>query len=86
MHLTQPPHSVAADYRSHILNYEAAGAAFHSQAHVIPIHPLPGYAYLTAAAIEPHLIVDDDVHHAPTRVIALENSRSGLVQATELQA
>ncbi|TPX47112.1 threonine---tRNA ligase [Synchytrium endobioticum] len=77
VHLTQPPHTIAADYRSHILNYEAGGAAFYSQAQIIPIHPLPGCSYLTAAAIEPHLIVDDDVHYAPTRLIELENTLGG---------
>ncbi|TPX30904.1 threonine---tRNA ligase [Synchytrium microbalum] len=82
-HLLQPPHTIIADSRSHILNYEAAGTALHSQAQVTPVSPLPGFNYLTAAAIQPHLVVDDDVHHAPTRVIELENTLGGEVMPLE---
>jgi threonine aldolase len=35
--------------------------------------------YLTAKEIEIELVVEDDVHYAPTKVISLENSLSGVI-------
>lgn len=35
--------------------------------------------YLTAKEIEAELVVEDDVHYAPTKVISLENTLSGII-------
>ncbi|KAJ3026912.1 UNVERIFIED_CONTAM: Threonine aldolase [Siphonaria sp. JEL0065] len=78
--LTSPPHSVITDSRAHIYCYEASGVAHHSQALVIPVSPATGKNHLTADIIARHMIVDDDVHHAPTRVICLENTLGGEVR------
>jgi threonine aldolase len=76
-HLTQPPHSVLCDARAHIHLYECGGIAFHSQAATVTVRPSNG-RYLTAEEIEAS-IVDEDQHHAPTRVIALENTLNGMI-------
>ncbi|KAI8849731.1 pyridoxal phosphate-dependent transferase [Chytridium lagenaria] len=73
-HLTSPPHSVLCDVSAHIYVYEAGGIAFHSQATVIPVHPKPGFRHLTADAVNENLILTDDVHYAPTKLVCLENT------------
>ncbi|KAJ3136967.1 Threonine aldolase [Physocladia obscura] len=75
--LHSPPYSIVADARSHIYCYEASGVAHHSQALIIPVSPENGVSHLTADAIAKHFIIDDDVHHAPTKVICLENTLAG---------
>ncbi|KAJ3260040.1 Threonine aldolase [Chytriomyces hyalinus] len=75
--LVAPPYSILADARSHIFNYEASGVAHHSQALIIPVPPAPGFSHLTVEEIEKRMIIDDDIHHAPTRVICLENTLGG---------
>ncbi|RIA85283.1 pyridoxal phosphate-dependent transferase [Glomus cerebriforme] len=77
-HLSTPPHSVLCDFRSHICNYEAGGIAYHSQASVTPLKP-SNKLFLTCSEIESELIVTDDIHYAPTRVISLENTLNGLL-------
>ncbi|KAG9314643.1 pyridoxal phosphate-dependent transferase [Chiua virens] len=77
-HLQQPPHSVITDARAHIYRMEAGGAAFHSQANSIPIFPENGH-HLTWQDIEPRIVSGTDVHVAPTRVIALENTLNGTI-------
>jgi len=77
-HLQQPPHSVITDARAHIYRMEAGGVAFHSQANSIPIFPENGH-HLTWEDIEPRIISGTDVHVAPTRVIALENTLNGTI-------
>ncbi|KIJ45607.1 hypothetical protein M422DRAFT_75043 [Sphaerobolus stellatus SS14] len=77
-HLTQPPHSLLCDVRAHIHCYEAGGAAYHSQAAVTAVMPSNGH-HLTAEDVKKHLVVIDDVHFAPTRVIALENTLNGCI-------
>ncbi|KAF8499463.1 pyridoxal phosphate-dependent transferase [Gautieria morchelliformis] len=94
-HLTQPPHSVLCDIRSHINrqvklqskcmlclmvspSYEAGGAAYHSQAAVTAVIPSNGH-HLTLLDVEKHVITGSDVHFAPTRVIALENTILGCI-------
>ncbi|ETS87325.1 hypothetical protein PFICI_01153 [Pestalotiopsis fici W106-1] len=76
--LTQPPHSVLCDHRSHIIKYEAGGVASLSGAMVSPIVPANGL-YLTLEDVEQHAVLDDDVHSCPTRVISLENTLGGVV-------
>ncbi|KAJ3200754.1 Threonine aldolase, partial [Entophlyctis luteolus] len=77
--LTCPPYSVIVDARSHIFNYEASAAAHHSQALLIPVSPDDGIRHLTVEAIARKAIVTDDVHHAPTKVICIENTLGGEV-------
>ncbi|CDS10365.1 hypothetical protein LRAMOSA03041 [Lichtheimia ramosa] len=76
-HLSHPPHSVVCDARSHVFLWEAGGIAFHSRASVSPVICENGI-HVTAEEIEGNLI-DADIHTAPTRVVSLENTLSGLV-------
>lgn len=79
-HLKQPPYSVICDKRAHVNTYEGGGISFHCGAAVITTLPKPGFDYLTADVIEKELILDDDVHHAPTKLICLENTVRFLVR------
>lgn len=77
-HLTYPPHSVLCDVRSHIGNHEAGGISTLSGAHLITVHSANKH-HLTLEDIESHVILSDDVHVCPTRIISLENTLNGLV-------
>ncbi|KAF3924932.1 hypothetical protein ABW21_db0208635 [Orbilia brochopaga] len=77
-HLSQPPHSVVLDRRSHIFNYEAGGAAVLSQAQMLPVKPTNG-VYLRLDEVREAVIDSDDIHYAPTRLICLENSLNGAI-------
>ncbi|KAG5460678.1 MAG: pyridoxal phosphate-dependent transferase [Olpidium bornovanus] len=79
-HLTQPPHSVLCDQRAHVYRHEAGGISYHSQASVTAVSPRNG-RYLTAEDVADNLL-DDDVHHAPTRVVSLENTLNGTVSGS----
>lgn len=70
------------DIRSHVFNYEAGGISFHSQAAVYPIMP-SNNKYLTAEDVASRLVLDIDVHYAPTRVISLENTLNGTIMPIE---
>ncbi|KAI1375502.1 pyridoxal phosphate-dependent transferase [Hypoxylon crocopeplum] len=76
--LTQPPHGVLTDHRSHIIKYEAGGVASLSGAMVTAIVPSYG-AYLTLEDVQSRAVLGDDVHSCPTRVISLENSLNGMI-------
>ncbi|KAL1924320.1 uncharacterized protein VTP21DRAFT_7355 [Calcarisporiella thermophila] len=80
-HLHQPPHSVLCDRRSHVFNYEAGGMSSHSQAIALPVQPSGNF--LTAKEVEENLILGDDFHVAPTRVVCLENTLNGMVHPFE---
>lgn len=77
-HLIQPPHSVLADARSHIIRYEAGGVSSLSGAMVIPVRPTTK-SYLTLEDIKQHVIISDDIHACPTKVISLENTLNGTI-------
>ncbi|EWC46344.1 hypothetical protein DRE_04515 [Drechslerella stenobrocha 248] len=77
-HLTQPPHSIVLDSRSHIFNYEAGGAAVLSQAQMLPVTPANG-VHLTLEEVRANLVDSDDIHYAPTRLVCLENSLDGAI-------
>ncbi|CAE7065107.1 unnamed protein product [Rhizoctonia solani] len=64
VHLTQPPHS--------------GGIATLSQAMVQPIWPSKG-PNLTLEDVKKGAVLWDDIHYAPTRVIALENTYGGTI-------
>jgi threonine aldolase len=77
-HLTQPPYSVLCDYRAHILEWEAGGVASLCGALVKGVVPKNG-VYLTLEDIEKNVVLSDDVHACPTRVISLENTLGGTI-------
>jgi threonine aldolase len=77
-HLTQPPHSILCDHRSHILNWEAGGVASLCGALVRGVVP-SNKVYLTLEDIKKNVILSDDVHECPTRVISLENTLAGTI-------
>lgn len=81
-HLTHPPHSVLCDARSHIANHEAGGISTLSGAHLITVHPKNGH-HLTLEDIEQNVIISDDVHMCPTKVITLENTLYGMIVPLE---
>ncbi|KIY51395.1 hypothetical protein FISHEDRAFT_64372 [Fistulina hepatica ATCC 64428] len=77
-HLQQPPHSVLCDSRAHIYKYEAGGCAFHSGAQIIPVKASNSH-HLTLTDIQKNLVLGDDIHTSPTRVIELENTLNGMI-------
>lgn len=76
--LTQPPYSILCDYRAHIYTCEAAGLAVLSQAIVTPVRPA-NKVYLTLEDVQAQAILSDDIHVAPTKLIALENTLGGTI-------
>ncbi|KAI2609734.1 threonine aldolase [Hypoxylon fragiforme] len=76
--LTQPPHGVLADHRAHIIRYESGGVASLSGAMTTTVIPSNGF-YLTLEDIKSLVVLSDDDHSCPTRVISLENSLDGLI-------
>lgn len=77
-HLTQPPYAVLCDHRSHIICYEAGGVSAWTGATVQTVIPQNGI-HLTLEDIQKHAVLDDDIHHCPTKLISLENTLNGLV-------
>ncbi|KAI4088807.1 MAG: hypothetical protein L6R37_008151 [Teloschistes peruensis] len=77
-HLTQPPHSVLADSRSHIYQWEAGGIASLSGAFPIQVVPANGH-HITLEDVKKHAVLDDNVHHCPTTLISLENTLNGTI-------
>ncbi|KNZ58756.1 threonine aldolase [Puccinia sorghi] len=71
-------HSVLCDSRAHIHNYEAGGIAFHSQATTIPVKPKNDHT-LTLEDVQESIVLCDDIHFAPTKLVCLENTIRGLV-------
>lgn len=80
--LTQPPHGVVCDHRSHIVKYEAGGVSALTGAMIKTVVPKNGI-YLTLEDIKANVYLDDDVHTCPTRVISLENTLNGMVMPLE---
>ncbi|KAI6778950.1 uncharacterized protein J7T54_002592 [Emericellopsis cladophorae] len=76
--LTQPPHGVLCDHRSHIVLYEAGGLSFLTGAMPTPLVPKNGI-HLTLEDIKPQVVLGDDIHTCPTRVISLENTLNGMI-------
>ncbi|KAJ5032898.1 uncharacterized protein L3040_009489 [Drepanopeziza brunnea f. sp. 'multigermtubi'] len=81
-HLLQPPHSILCDYRAHILEWEAGGAASLSQALVKGVVPQNG-VYLTLEDIQKNVVIGDEIHGCPTKVISLENTLGGTIMPLE---
>ncbi|KLT38319.1 hypothetical protein CC85DRAFT_253212 [Cutaneotrichosporon oleaginosum] len=76
-HLVQPPHAVLVDARAHVHQYEAGGIALFSQATTHTVSPRG--EHMTAEEVEGALQLGSDVHRAPTRLVCLENTLSGIV-------
>ncbi|KAI3392317.1 hypothetical protein diail_5868 [Diaporthe ilicicola] len=77
-----PPYAILTDAQSHIVHWEAGGAAFINGAMVQGIRPLNG-RYLTVKDAEKHAVLDYDVHKTPTRVVSIENTNLGTVVPLE---
>jgi threonine aldolase len=75
-HLTQPPHSVLCDARSHVHRFEAGGIAYHSQATTLSVTASNGH-HMTLEDVLSSVILGDDIHMAPTKVAALCVPRLG---------
>ncbi|KAI8909152.1 pyridoxal phosphate-dependent transferase [Gorgonomyces haynaldii] len=80
-HLQQPPYSVVIDHRAHVDQYEGCSIAFHTGARTISVKPKG--RFLTGSEVEQALVLDDDVHHAPTKLVCLENTLGGAVMPLE---
>ncbi|KAI0449368.1 pyridoxal phosphate-dependent transferase [Xylaria acuta] len=80
--LTQPPHAVLCDHRSHIVTSEAGGVALLTSAMVNPVIPRNGL-YLTLADVEENFRPEGRIVACPTRVISLENTLHGVVTPLE---
>ncbi|MCJ1306800.1 hypothetical protein MMC25_000443 [Agyrium rufum] len=81
-HLMQPPHSVLTDHRSHIIEWEAGGVASLCGALVTGIIPENGH-HVTLKDIKRKVVLTDDIHAAPTKVISLENTLGGEILPLE---
>ncbi|KAK8865847.1 hypothetical protein IAR55_000995 [Kwoniella newhampshirensis] len=77
-HMKQPPHSIITDWRAHVHKMEAGGIAMFSQATTHQLVPANGI-HLTVEDIEPALQLGDNIHIAPTKLICLENTLSGMI-------
>ncbi|KAF7585736.1 hypothetical protein BBP40_010176 [Aspergillus hancockii] len=77
-HLVQPPYSVLCDRQSHIICHEAGGVSSLTGATVQTVDPRNG-KYLTLEDIQKYAVLDDDIHHCPTKLISLENTLGGAV-------
>lgn len=75
--LSQPPYAILCDARAHILHWEAGGIA--SGGAMVQSVPPSNGEFLTLEDIQRKVVLSDDVHKCPTKVIALENTISGLI-------
>ncbi|KAL8896395.1 MAG: hypothetical protein Q9207_007726, partial [Kuettlingeria erythrocarpa] len=83
-HMTQPPHSLLCDARSHIAGWEAGGCSSLTGAFPILVAPANGH-HLTLADVKAHAVLpcpDSEtlhIHRAPTTLICLENTLNGSI-------
>lgn len=84
-HLTQPPYSVICDHRAHVFRYEAGATSYHTGATVYPVIPnyAKGETFMTAKEIEKNLILGEDIHESPTKLICIENTLNGTIMPIE---
>ena len=75
-HIKTVPASVICDKNGHVYKYEAGGIGYHTGAQVIPIKPKK---HLNLLDIKNEIILDEDIHLCPTKLICLENSLNGTV-------
>ncbi|KAI6251343.1 Aldolase vrtJ [Erysiphe necator] len=77
-HLQQPPYAVLCDHRGHIFEWEAGGVASLCGALIKTIVPSNG-EFLTLEDIEKNVVLGDEIHSTPTRLISLENTLGGII-------
>ncbi|GAA5843453.1 hypothetical protein JCM11251_001413 [Rhodosporidiobolus azoricus] len=77
-HLSAPPCSVVTDSRAHVHRSEAGGIAFHSGATTYTVQAANGH-HMTTEEVLQEVCVGDDVHGAPTGLVCVENTLSGMV-------
>lgn len=77
-HLTQPPHAVLCDARSHVVHWEAGGIASLCGAMVQKVKPR-NREFLALEDVQKHAVLSDDVQLCLTTVISLENTIARLV-------
>jgi threonine aldolase len=73
---------VLCDHRAHILEWEAGGVASLCGALVKGVVPSNG-VYLTLEDIKKHVVLGDEIHSCPTKIIALENTLGGTIMPLE---
>ena len=78
----QTPYSILCDSRSHILTAEAGGVAVLCGALTTGIVPSNG-VYLTVEDVKKHVVISNNVHSCPTKIISLENTLSGTIMPLE---
>jgi len=61
-----------------VVSYEAGGTALHSGATTIPVVPANDH-HITLADVKRKIIISDDIHFAPTRIVQLENTLNGTI-------
>ncbi|KAL2860936.1 threonine aldolase GLY1 [Aspergillus lucknowensis] len=81
-HLVEPPYSVVCDHRSHVICYEAGGVSAWTGATVIPIVP-KNNIHLTLEDIQKKVVISDNIHTCPTKLISLENTLDGMIMPLE---
>lgn len=81
-HLQGPPHSVVADHRAHIIEWEAGGVASLCGALCKGAIPSNG-KYLTLEDVQNAVDLREDVHGCPTKLISLENTLGGVIYPIE---
>jgi threonine aldolase len=74
-----PLHSFLCHTISHVNKYECGASAFLARAHLIPVQPKSQRFLDWESDIKPACL-DSDIHHAPTTLVALENTMNGMVQ------
>ncbi|KAL8761361.1 MAG: hypothetical protein Q9184_002526 [Pyrenodesmia sp. 2 TL-2023] len=85
-HMTQPPHSLLCDARSHIAGWEAGGCSSLTGAFPILVQPQNGH-HLTLSDVKAHASLPSsfkgsdiiNIHRAPTTLICLENTLNGSI-------
>ncbi|GAA6016234.1 hypothetical protein JCM10207_000439 [Rhodosporidiobolus poonsookiae] len=78
-HLSSPPYSVVTDARAHVHLSEAGGIAFHSGATTFPVFPDNGHHLTVEEVLGACVPEDGDVHGAPTKLVCVENTLSGMI-------
>ncbi|GAB7364954.1 hypothetical protein MBLNU230_g5739t1 [Neophaeotheca triangularis] len=77
--LHAPPHSIVADHRSHIFEWEAGGVATLSGAMTREVVPKNG-RYVTLEDVQQKCdLRTEDIHGCPTKIVSLENTLAGIV-------
>lgn len=80
--LKAPPHSILADQRGHIINWESGGVSSLCSALIKGVIPSNGH-HLTLEDVKKNATVTESYYDAPTRVISLENTLAGTIMPLE---